>query len=147
MIKAVIVDDDPEVREVVGRCLLRFGASVTLCQDAFEAVSAVNCVRPDIVIVDLNMPARDGFDLLRDIRFLGKDNGGNVPVIVVTGVRDPDLGAMTRKAGFAYHLSKPFSPIELLISITQTLDGIAPLARSVSAASIIARSPESVARV
>jgi CheY-like chemotaxis protein len=139
-LKVVVVDDDPQVRDVISRCLIRFGASVTQSEDAFEGVSAVKSVRPDLAIVDLNMPSRDGFDFLDDIKMLGPEHGGNVPVIVMTGVHDPDLETATREAGFAYHLIKPFAPVQLFRSITQTLKRSSPLEESRSAFPLLAHS-------
>jgi CheY-like chemotaxis protein len=120
-LKVVVVEDDPQVREVVSRCLVRFGASVTEGEDAVAGLSAVKNVQPDVAIVDLEMSSRDGFGFLSDIKMLGPENGGNLPVIVMTAEHDPDLETTTRKAGFAYHLTKPFTPGQLLTSVVQSL--------------------------
>jgi CheY-like chemotaxis protein len=122
-LRIVVVDDDPQIREVVGRCLVLFGASITLCKDVFAAVEAIKRVRPDVVLVDLIMPGRDGFDLIDQIRSWGTDPGGVVPVIVTTGLRDPVLESKVRKDGFAY-LAKPFTPIKLFNSITEALGSL-----------------------
>jgi CheY-like chemotaxis protein len=122
-LRIVVVDDDPQIREVVGRCLVLFGASITLCKDVFAAVEAIKRVRPDVVLVDLIMPGRDGFDLIDQIRSWGTDPGGDVPVIVTTGLRDPVLESKVRKDGFAY-LAKPFTPIKLFNSITEALGSL-----------------------
>jgi len=108
--------------------LVLFGASVTLCEDVFAAVEAIKRVRPDVVLVDLVMPGRDGFDLLNQIRSWGTEPGGDVPVIVTTGLRDPDLESKVRKDGFAY-LAKPFTPIKLFNSITESLGSLPSLKR------------------
>jgi len=50
-LRIVVVDDDSQIREVVGRCLVLFGASVTLCEDVVAAVEAIKRVRPDVVLV------------------------------------------------------------------------------------------------
>ncbi|HEY4783462.1 MAG TPA: response regulator [Chthoniobacterales bacterium] len=122
-LRIVVVYDDPQIREVVGRCLVLFGASITLCKDVFAAVEAIKRVRPDVVLVDLIMPGRDGFDLIDQIRSWGTDPGGDVPVIVTTGLRDPVLESKVRKDGFAY-LAKPFTPIKLFNSITEALGSL-----------------------
>lgn len=138
--KIVVVDDDPHIRDIVGRCLVLFGASVTLCEGAFEGIRAVEKIRPDVVLVDLVMPGRDGFDLLDRIRSLGLKRGGDTPVIVITGLRDPDLETAIRQAGCAY-LAKPFTPTKLFNSITQALDPLSPLERRFAAFPPLACSP------
>ena len=82
-LRIVVVDDDSQIREVVGRCLVLFGASVTLCEEVFAAVDAIKRVRPDVVLVYLVMPGRDGFDLLDQIRSWGTEPGGDVPVLLL----------------------------------------------------------------
>jgi CheY-like chemotaxis protein len=68
-----------------------------------------------VVVSDIAMPGVDGFELLRQIRELGPNEGGNVPVIAITGlVRQADR---IRNAGFQACLFKPFTPDELLEEI------------------------------
>ena len=66
------------------------------------------------------MPGRYGLDLLYQIRSLGAEHGGDVPAIIITGLRDPDLESEISKGGFGY-LAKPFTPIKLLNTIIQAL--------------------------
>jgi CheY-like chemotaxis protein len=49
--RIVVVDDDPQIRDVIGRCLTQFGAAVTLCKDALAAIAAIKKVQPDVVLV------------------------------------------------------------------------------------------------
>jgi CheY-like chemotaxis protein len=136
-VKVVLVDDDPSIRDVVGRCLALFGASVTLCEDAFVGIRAVKNVRPDVALIDLVMPGRDGFAFLRQIRGLGPEQGGDVPVIVITGLRVPELENEVREAGFAY-LAKPFTPVALFNCVAQALDPLSPLDRRLAAFPVLA---------
>jgi len=138
-LRIVVVDDDSQIREVVGRCLVLFGASVTLCEDVVAAVEAIKRVRPDVVLVDLVMPGRDGFDLLNQIRSWGTEPGGDVPVIVTTGLRDPDLESRVRNVGVVY-LAKPFTPIKLFNSITEALSSLPSLKRRWSTFPMVANS-------
>jgi CheY-like chemotaxis protein len=118
--RIVVVDDDPQIRDVLGRCLIEFGASVTLCENAFTAIEAIKRVQPDLMLVDLVMPDRYGLDLLYEVRSWGTEKGGDVPGIIITGLRDPDLEDEIGKSGFGY-VTKPFTPIKLLNAITQAL--------------------------
>jgi CheY-like chemotaxis protein len=137
--RIVVVDDDPQIREVIGRCLIGFGASVTLCEDASTAIEAIKKVRPDVVLADLVMPGRYGLDLLYQIRGWGAEHGGNVPGIIITGLRDPDLESEIRKGGFGY-LAKPFTPIKSLNTIIQALGLLPPPKRMLAASPVLATS-------
>jgi CheY-like chemotaxis protein len=138
-LRIVVVDDDPQIREVVGRCLILFGASVTLCEGAFAAIETIKKTRPDVVLVDLIMPDRDGLYLLHQIRSWGAAHGGDVPVVVITGSRDPGLEAGLREAGFGY-LAKPFAPIKLFNSITEILGPALSLKRHLAPFPTVANS-------
>jgi CheY-like chemotaxis protein len=99
---------------------------VTLCKDAFAAIAAIKKVQPDAVLVDLVMPGRHGLDLLYHIRSWGSEHGGDVPGIIITGLRDPELENEIRNARFGY-LAKPFTPIKLINTVTQALGSLALL--------------------
>jgi CheY-like chemotaxis protein len=71
------------------------------------------------------MPGRDGFGLLSDIRALGLDAGGGVPVIAMTALVTHLDGARILNAGFKAFLSKPFSPEKLVEAILTALDAAA----------------------
>ena len=117
----VVVEDHADTRFYVCRFLLQQGAKVFPAPDAFEGLQAVREHRPDIVLSDIAMPYRDGFGLLQDIRALGPENGGSVPVIAMTAFgRDIDR-TRTIAAGFKVHLDKPFTPAKLLEAIHSVL--------------------------
>jgi CheY-like chemotaxis protein len=85
-ITIVVVDDNSDVRRFVGAFLAQLGANIALAQSAMEGLEAIKTHRPDIVLSDISMPGRDGFDMLRDIRALAPDAGGSVPVIAMTAL-------------------------------------------------------------
>lgn len=117
----VLVEDHADARALIGAFLRQEGANVIAASDGFEGLEAVKTHHPDLVLSDLVMPRRDGFDLLNDIRSLDSRNGGNVPVIAMTAlVKYPDR-QRSEDAGFETHLSKPFSPKQLLDAILAVL--------------------------
>jgi len=85
-ITIVVVEDYPDILFGITQFLTRHGAKVFPRPDAFQGLQAVREHRPDIVLSDIRLPKRDGFELLQDIRALGAENGGNVPVIAMTAV-------------------------------------------------------------
>jgi CheY-like chemotaxis protein len=120
-ITIVVVEDYPDILFGIAHFLTRYGAKVFPRRDAFEGLQAVREHRPDIVLSDINLPSRDGFELLRDIRALGAENGGNVPVIAMTAYGGFAGRDRTLAAGFEAHLDKPFAPDSLLETIKSIL--------------------------
>jgi CheY-like chemotaxis protein len=119
----VIVEDHNDARAYLGLFLERLGATVVAASNAFEGIEAVKNSRPNLVLSDISMPDRDGLDLLHDVRALGPDAGGNVPVVAMTALVSRTDRARMLSAGFRACLSKPFTVQELLQTILTVLDG------------------------
>jgi CheY-like chemotaxis protein len=113
----IVVEDDPDTRFYISQFLLQQGAKVFPAANGFEGLQAVKERRPDIVLSDIAMPNRDGFELLEDIRALGPENGGSVPVIAMTAFGRVIDRNRAIAAGFKVHLDKPFAPEKLLAAI------------------------------
>ena len=114
--KILIVDDDRELRELVGFVLRRAGYPVVEAGDGPEAVRQHAVERPDLVILDVNLPGFDGFEVCRRIR---AESETPVMMLSVRGeeadqVRGLDLGADD-------YLAKPFSPSTLLARVRALL--------------------------
>ena len=120
-ITIVVVDDNSDVRRHVGAFLAHLGVNVAVAQSAMEGLEAVKSHRPNLVLCDISMPGRDGFDLLRDIRALGPDTGGSVPIIAMTALATRLDGATFLNAGFQAFLPKPFGPDKLMEVVLRCL--------------------------
>jgi CheY-like chemotaxis protein len=120
-IAIIVVDDNYDVRRYVGAFLAQLGADVTVASSAIEGLKAIETHRPNLVLSDISMPERDGFDLLRDVRALGPNGGGNVPVIAMTALGNRLDSARFLNAGFQAFLPKPFSPDKLVEVILAVL--------------------------
>ncbi len=114
--KVLVVDDDAELRTLVAFALRQSGYLPVEAADGEEALRAFARERPDLVVLDVNLPHRDGFDVLRQIRAQAK-----TPVMMLTvrageedQVRGLDLGADD-------YLAKPFSPRALLARVRALL--------------------------
>jgi CheY-like chemotaxis protein len=113
----VVVEDHDDARTSLGLFLEQLGINVVLARNAFEGIEAVKNSRPNLVLSDISMPGRDGFALLRDIRALGPQAGGTVPVVAMTAlITRADCGHLLN-TGFQACLFKPFSVEELLETI------------------------------
>src|SRR6202048_1086542 len=118
----VVVDDHRDFRRYLGVFLGHLGANVVLAGNAIEGLEAVKTYHPNLVLSDISMPGRDGFGLLSDIRALGPDAGGSVPVIAMTALVTHVDRTRILNAGFKAFLPKPFSPETLVEAILTALN-------------------------
>lgn len=113
----LVVDDEESLTDLVTSALRFAGYSVRTASDGFEALSSVRTDMPDLVVLDVNMPGMDGFDVCRRMR----RDGIQIPVIFLTARDDiDDLRAGFRQGGDDY-LTKPFSLEELGLRIEALL--------------------------
>jgi DNA-binding response OmpR family regulator len=118
----VIVEDDDDIRCSLAKFLIQKGATVLACPDASEALQVVRDHHPNIVLSDIGLPNRDGFQLLQDIRSLETDQGCDVPVIAMTGLNGVLERTRTVDGGFQATLQKPFKPDQLLAAVASSLN-------------------------
>ena len=116
------MEDDDDMRRSLGAFLGRLGANVVVARNAFEGVEAVKTSRPKLVLCDIKMPGRDGFEVLRKIRALGPATGGTVPVIAMSALVK-HAGTRMLVAGFNACLPKPFTADQLVATILTVLNG------------------------
>lgn len=109
--KIVLVEDKSDLRWCAARFLAARGAQVFTAKDAFEGLGLIRALHPDLVLTDLNLPGRSGLELLADIRSLGPDNGGSIPVAAMTAYM---LDRAILQAGFQSIIRKPFTAEQLL---------------------------------
>jgi CheY-like chemotaxis protein len=121
-LKILVVDDEPDTREFLQTALEQYGATVTTAASAREALEQVSKCKPDVLLSDIGMPDEDGYSLIRQIRALPSEQGGNIPAAALTAyARQSDrLQALT--AGFQIHIPKPIEPIQL-IKVVASLAG------------------------
>ena len=120
----LVVDDDAEIRKLLGEYLERNGFRVSLATDGAEMRRALDRSRPDIVVLDLMLPGESGLTLCRDLRV-----DSNLPVIMLTARTEEVDRIVGLEMGADDYLSKPFSPRELLArirSILRRTRGLAP---------------------
>jgi CheY-like chemotaxis protein len=106
----------------VGAFLDRSGANVVSARNGREGLEAIKNNHPNMVLSDIKMPEMDGFGLMREIRALGPDAGGSVPVVAMTACLIQGERASILDAGFQACLPKPFTPDKLLETILAVLN-------------------------
>ena len=114
--RVLVVDDDEDVRLLLARYLALEGFEADQARDADAALEAIRCERPDLVLLDVMLPGRDGLDLLGQLR-----RGGDLPVILVTAKGNEADMVMGLRLGADDYIVKPFSPTELLARIGAVL--------------------------
>jgi CheY-like chemotaxis protein len=118
----LVVEDHDDARRYLGVFLDRLGANVVVARNGFEGFEAIKNNRPNLVVSDIQMPGMDGFELLREIRALGPDAGGSVPVIAMTAFGTYADRERLLHAGFKACLLKPFTPDKLVETILSVLN-------------------------
>jgi PAS domain S-box-containing protein len=110
----LVVDDEPDTRELLKQGLEYCGAKVSVAGSAAEAVDSIVASVPDILISDVGMPGIDGYDLIRQIRELPKDKGGKVAAIALTAYTRTEDRLQALRAGYDMHVPKPVELAELV---------------------------------
>jgi CheY-like chemotaxis protein len=106
--RVLVVEDDPEARELLAELLGSCGMKVRLAASVATALAALHQERPDIIVSDIGMPGEDGYALARKIRALPDDRGGNIPMVALTAFARPEDRARARAfaEGFDAHVTK-----------------------------------------
>ena len=113
-VRVLVVDDDPDARDLVTAVLGQSGADVVTASSTVEALDALARARPHVLVSDLSMPGDDGYALLQRVRALGLDHDGRVPAVALTAFARAEDRARALAAGYAVHVSKPVEPAELV---------------------------------
>jgi signal transduction histidine kinase/ActR/RegA family two-component response regulator len=113
----LIVDDEPDARELLRAMLASTGARITEADSAREALRLISDDRPDLVLADIAMPGQDGYSLISAVRELPQERGGQIPAIAISAYARGEDKERSRSAGFNHHLGKPIKPDELYDAI------------------------------
>ncbi|HTN86502.1 MAG TPA: hybrid sensor histidine kinase/response regulator, partial [Sorangium sp.] len=122
-VRVLVVDDQPDAREVAQRVLEECGAKVTTAESAAEALAALAWERPDVLVSDLGMPGEDGFQLIRKVRALGAERGGATPAVALSALARAEDKARALGAGYQAHVAKPLDPAVLVGVIAALVRG------------------------
>ncbi len=109
------MDDDEDSLIVINKILLKHHAEVQAVSSVEEALSCLETFKPDILLSDIGMPGRDGYDLVREMR--KRPGGSAIPAIALTALVRQEDRIRTLRAGFQMHLGKPVSTEELVAAI------------------------------
>jgi PAS domain S-box-containing protein len=124
-IKILIVEDDPDSREVLQLLLEQSGAQVKSAESAVEAINLLKKSQidlPDVIVSDLAMPDEDGYSLLTRIRKLSIEKGGKIPALALSAFATSENKQKAYDAGFQKYHTKPFEPDVIIQDILQLLN-------------------------
>jgi CheY-like chemotaxis protein len=116
-VKVLVVDDEPDARDLIGRVLGGCGAEVFSAGSAEEALAVLARERPDVLLSDVGMPKMDGYELMKRVRALDRSRGGRIPAIALTAFARSEDRTRALRAGYLVHLSKPIEPSELAATV------------------------------
>ena len=114
-LKVLVVDDEGDARELVRRCLVECQAIPALAASADEAESILTTFQPDLILSDIGMPERDGYEFMRAVR----TRGLKTPAVALTAFARAEDRIRAIQAGYQTHLTKPVEPAELMAVIAR----------------------------
>lgn len=112
-LRVLVVDDEVDTCELLQFILEQYGASVRAVASAKEALDAIAQELPDILLSDIGMPGMDGYMLIRAIRAMSNEQGGNIRAIALTAYAGETNQQQIFQAGFQRHVTKPVEPAQL----------------------------------
>jgi PAS domain S-box-containing protein len=113
-LRILAVDDEPDSRELVKGMLEQYGADVLTAASVRDGLDALLGWKPDVLVCDIGMPEEDGYSLIRKVRALGPEQGGNTPAIALTGYVRVEERIRALQAGYQMFVPKPVEADELV---------------------------------
>ncbi len=121
-VRVLVVDDEVDTRDLLKTVLSKHGARVTTAPSAAVALNLMSRVKPDVLISDVGMPDIDGYALMRQIRALPPERGGQVPAVALTAYAREQDRKRAIDAGYQLHLSKPIEINQLSASVAHLIN-------------------------
>ncbi|QPM89099.1 response regulator transcription factor [Pseudooceanicola algae] len=111
----LVIEDEPNIIEAISFILSRDGWHVASHSNGVDAVAAIHARRPDLVILDVMLPGRSGYDILRDLR--ADQQTDSLPVLMLTARGQTSDRALAEEVGASRFMTKPFSNSEVLAAV------------------------------
>lgn len=117
--RVLVVDDEFDARALVTTMLERSGAQVLAVSSTREALDSMEKWKPDVLIADIGMPIEDGYSLIRKVRALPSDRGGQIPALALTAYARTEDRIRALSEGYQMHLAKPVDRLELTTIVSK----------------------------
>jgi signal transduction histidine kinase/CheY-like chemotaxis protein len=116
-VRTLVVDDERDARDLLATVLTLAGSEVETAASVPAAFEVITRFRPHVLVSDVGMPGENGYALLRRLRQMGPDEGGDVPAVALTAYTRTEDRREALAAGFTTHLGKPVSPDDLVQTV------------------------------
>jgi CheY-like chemotaxis protein len=116
-VKVLVVDDEPDARELLRRVLSQCDAEVTTAGTGQEGLELIRTGKPDVIVSDIGMPGMDGYEFMREVRRLLPSDDGRIPAIALTAYARSEDRTKAMLAGYQVHVAKPIEPQELVVTV------------------------------
>lgn len=117
--RVLLIEDEQNIIEAIRFLLTREGWQVDTHSNGADAAEVVWKLEPDLVVLDVMLPGRSGFDILEDLR--ARDSTADLPVLMLTARGQSRDREMAEKAGVSRFMTKPFSNVEVLTAVRDLL--------------------------
>jgi CheY-like chemotaxis protein len=118
-LRVLLVDDEPEAREIISTVIGRTGAEVKACISASEALAKVTEWRPDVILSDIAMPEEDGYSFIGKVRSLPREKGGETPAAALSAYAREEDRKRALAAGYQMHIAKPIGASQLVTMVAK----------------------------
>lgn len=116
----LVIEDEQNIKEAISFILMRDGWQVDTHSNGHDAVQVIHDKRPDLIILDVMLPGKSGFDVLRDIRESPQTR--DLPVLILTARGQTKDRELAERYGVSQFMTKPFSNAEILATLHQLLE-------------------------
>lgn len=116
-LRVLVLEDEPDARELVERVLQDRGATTLVFGSALEALHACSTEAPDVIVSDIGLPGVDGYEFIRRLRISEAQRGRSTPAAALTAFARSEDRRRALLAGFQTHLAKPIDPLELVVVV------------------------------
>lgn len=113
----LLIEDEPNIIEAVSFLLSRDGWTVSTHSNGHDALGVIEAKQPDLLILDVMLPGRSGFDILADLRALA--SGGDLPVLMLTARGQTKDRELAQRIGATRFMTKPFSNAEIIETLNE----------------------------
>ncbi|MBV8518368.1 MAG: PAS domain S-box protein [Acidobacteria bacterium] len=117
-LRVLVVDDEPDARDVVRRVLADCGVAVTTAASAEEAIAQLEQQAFDVLVSDIGMPGEDGYSMIRRIR----ERWPSLPAVALSAYARPEDREKAMRAGYQMHIAKPAEPVQVIAAVASLAD-------------------------